>query len=178
MKRALKLPFVVLVIVGLFAAGGAEAKDNRVDKQELKRLQGTWVLVSGEVDGKKVASKAIKASRMTYSGDTMTLTTPHQSKRPITGRLKRLDPKKAPREMDWVRSAGPGAGRTMQAIYEFEGKDTLQGLLRSGRQGPSQGVCHHDRRLPDPARLEAGEQVGSPQDDLTTARSASSPRRT
>ena len=74
MKRALKLPFVVLVIVGLFAAAGAEARDNKVDKQqELKRLQGTWVLVSGEVEGKQVASKVIKASRMTYSGDTITL---------------------------------------------------------------------------------------------------------
>jgi hypothetical protein len=40
MKRALKLPFVVLVIVGLFAAAGAEAKDNKVDKQELNEFEG------------------------------------------------------------------------------------------------------------------------------------------
>lgn len=135
MKRALKLPFVVLVIVGLFAAAGAEAKDNKVDKQELKRLQGTWVLVSGEVEGRQVAAKAIKASRMTYSGDTITLSTPHQSKRPITSRLKRLDPKKSPREMDWVRSAGPGTGRTMQAIYEFEGKNTYRVCFDPGGKG-------------------------------------------
>jgi uncharacterized protein (TIGR03067 family) len=126
MKRALKLPFVVVAIIGLFGVAGTEAEDNQVHKQELERLQGTWVLVSGEVEGKKVDSKSIKASRMTYSGDTVTLTTPHQSKQPIKARLKRLDPKKAPSEMDWVRGAGPGAGRTMQAIYEFQGEDTYK----------------------------------------------------
>jgi uncharacterized protein (TIGR03067 family) len=126
MKRVMKLPLIALAAVGLFAAAGAEAKDVKVDRQELKRLQGTWVLVSGEMEGKKVDSKSIKASRMTYSGETITLTTPHQSKHPITARLKRLDPKKGPHEMDWVRGAGPGAGRTMQAIYEFEGKDTYK----------------------------------------------------
>jgi len=123
MNRALTLPFVVLAIAGLFAAAVAEAKDTKVDQQELKRLQGTWVLVSGEVEGKKVASEAIEASRMTYSGDTITLNTPHQSKQPITAKVKRLDPKKAPREMEWVRSAGPGAGKPMLAIYEFDGMD-------------------------------------------------------
>ena len=126
MNRALTLPFVVLAIAGLFAAAVAEAKDNKVDQEELKRLQGTWVLVSGEMEGKKVAAEAIEASRMTYSGDTITLNTPHQSKQPITSKVKRLDPKKAPREMEWVRSAGPGAGRTMQAIYEFYGMDTYK----------------------------------------------------
>ena len=126
MNRALTLPFVVLAIAGLFVAAVAEAKDNKIDQQELKRLQGTWVLVSGEMEGKKVASEAIEASRMTYSGDTITLNTPHQSKQPITSKLKRLDPKKAPSEMEWVRSAGPGAGRTMQAIYEFDGMDTYK----------------------------------------------------
>lgn len=126
MNRALTLPFVVLAIAGLFAAAVAEAKDTKVDQQELKRLQGTWVLVSGEMEGKKVAAEAIEASRMTYSGDTITLNTPHQSKQPITSKVKRLDPKKAPREMEWVRSAGPGAGRTMQAIYEFDGMDTYK----------------------------------------------------
>jgi uncharacterized protein (TIGR03067 family) len=126
MNRALTLPFVVLAIAGLFAAAVAEAKDNNVDQQELKRLQGTWVLVSGEMEGKKVVAEAIEASRMTYSGDTITLNTPHQSAQPITSKVKRLDPKKAPREMEWVRSAGPGAGRTMQAIYEFDGMDTYK----------------------------------------------------
>jgi uncharacterized protein (TIGR03067 family) len=123
MTRALTLPFAVLTGLWLLAPGGAEAQDNNLHEQELKRLQGTWVLVSGEVQGKKVAPEDIKASRMTYAGDTLTLTTPHQSGQPITARLKRLDPKKAPREMDWVRSAGPAAGRTTQAIYEFDGED-------------------------------------------------------
>ena len=126
MNRVLTLPFVVLAVVGLFAAAISEAKDTKVDQQELKRLQGTWVLVSGEMEGKKVAVEAIEASRMTYSGDTITLHTPHQSAQPITSKVKRLDPKKAPRQMDWVRSAGPGAGRTMQAIYEFDGMDTYK----------------------------------------------------
>jgi hypothetical protein len=69
--------------------------------------------------------------------------------------VKRLDPKKAPREMEWVRSAGPGARRTMQAIYEFDGMETYKvcfdpaGKGRPKELATTSGGCKHDGHAPD-----------------------------
>jgi uncharacterized protein (TIGR03067 family) len=116
-KRAL-----LIVVAGLLVA--ADAKDDAV-KNETKKFQGTWVLVSGERDGEKVRDEDVKKSKITWTGNECVVETPHQSDKAIKG-TARLDPSKKPREMDWERSAGPGAGKTFHAIYEFLDDDTYR----------------------------------------------------
>ena len=43
-------------------------------KEELDRLQGTWVRVSAEVDGKKVPADETKKETLTIKGDEYTAT--------------------------------------------------------------------------------------------------------
>jgi uncharacterized protein (TIGR03067 family) len=119
LKRAL-----LVVVAGLLVA--ADAKDDAAAK-DLKKLQGTWVMVSGERDGEKVRDEDVKKSKITWTGDECAVETPHQSDRTIKGKV-RLDPSKKPKEMDWERSAGPGAaeGKTFHAIYEFLDDDTYR----------------------------------------------------
>jgi len=110
----------------LLGAGGAlMAADPSEDevKAELQKFQGTWVLVSGEMDGKKVAEEHVKQSKITFDGNKMMVDTPHQSTETIVATITKLDPTKTPKEMQWVRATGPNAGTTMIAIYEFEGAD-------------------------------------------------------
>jgi len=110
---------LLLATVGLLVA--ADAKDD-MTKKELDKFQGTWVLVSGEKDGQKIADDDVKKSKLTWKGKECAVETPHQSKETIKATAK-LDPSKSPKEMDWERSAGPGVGKPMQAIYEFTGDD-------------------------------------------------------
>jgi uncharacterized protein (TIGR03067 family) len=105
---------LLVLAVGLLAAA-----DEKEDQKELKKFQGTWVMVSGEIDGKKVAEEHVKKSKLVYEGEKIAVHTPHQSDKPIEATLKKLDPSKKPKEMHWVRKNGPGAGTTMMAIYEF-----------------------------------------------------------
>jgi uncharacterized protein (TIGR03067 family) len=114
---------VLLVVAGV--ASVAFSGDEKGEKEK-KKLAGTWMLASGKVDGKAVADEHVKRSKFTYDGEVLTLTTPHQSKEPIKSRLTRVDPSKKPAEMDWVRDAGPGAGKTMRAIYEWLDGDTYR----------------------------------------------------
>jgi len=107
------------------AVSVAVAEDVKSEK-EMKKLAGTWALASGEVDGKAVADDLAKQGRITYAGEAITLMTPHQSKDPIKAKLTKLDPSKKPGEMDFVRSAGPGEGKTMMAIYEWVDDDTYR----------------------------------------------------
>jgi uncharacterized protein (TIGR03067 family) len=60
---------------------------------------------------------------MTYAGNQITLQSPHQSSETIVATVTKLDPKRDPKHMDFVRRAGPNVGTTIQAIYEFQGPD-------------------------------------------------------
>ena len=136
-----------LVVLGLTAClGTVEAAT--VDKNELKKLQGKWLLASADVDGKPVDKKSLKQSRMTWQGDKITIFAPHQSKDTVTAKVKRLDAKKAPHQVDWSRTTGPGKGKTVQAVYEFDGKNSYRvcsdpsGARRPTGFTPGSGDCH------------------------------------
>lgn len=94
------------------------------DDAELKKFQGTWVLISGEMGGKKVHDKHVKQSKITFAGDNkVELVNPHQHKETIIATVVKLDTTKNPRQMQWVRSSGPNSGITVTAIYKFDSPD-------------------------------------------------------
>lgn len=101
----------------------AEPAKDTIDRAELQKFQGTWMMVAAEMDGKKVHDKHVKKSRISFTGTTVELLTPHQHKEKIKSTMVRLDATKKPGEMQWVRDTGPNAGKIMTAIYEFEGPD-------------------------------------------------------
>jgi uncharacterized protein (TIGR03067 family) len=107
----------LVVIAGLVIA--ADAKDDDA-KKEPRKFQGTWRLASGEKDSKKIADEHVKKSKITWEGNKATLITPHQSKKPIKATIT-LYPRK--KQMTGVRSAGPGTGKKMHAIYKFINDD-------------------------------------------------------
>jgi uncharacterized protein (TIGR03067 family) len=109
----------------LWSAGtipAAQAQQRKLDP-ELQRFQGTWVMTSAEMDGKQLHDAHVKRSRITFVGDKVELIAPHQHKDTIVASVVRLDLTKNPKEMHWVRTTGPNAGKSMSAIYEFEGPD-------------------------------------------------------
>jgi len=107
------------VLAGLLVA--ADAKDDKAGA-ELKKMEGTWMLASGERDGQKLPDEQVRKGRITWKGKEVTVDTPHQSKETIKATVT-VRPSREPKEMDFVRSAGPGAGKPMRGIYEFTGDD-------------------------------------------------------
>ena len=99
----------------------ADAKEDEA-KKELRKFQGTWVLVSGEKDAEKIKDEHVKQSKITWERHRATLLTPHQSKETIRADIT-LDPSKNPKQMDWIRVTEPGKGKRMLAIYEFIDED-------------------------------------------------------
>jgi uncharacterized protein (TIGR03067 family) len=82
---------LLLGVIGLLSAAEANGK---VDPAELKKLQGTWTLVSGEMDGKPMPDEAVKKSKITWKDAGIQIVSPHQSKDPITGQMTVLDASK------------------------------------------------------------------------------------
>jgi len=114
---------VFLLICSSYNLFAAEPAKEAIDRVELQKFQGTWRMVAAEMDGKKVHDTHVKKSRIAFVGTKVELMTPHQHKEKILATITGLDVTKKPKEMSWVRSTGPGAGKAMTAIYEFEGPD-------------------------------------------------------
>ncbi len=77
-----------------FAAGvqGADAQ------KELQKFQGTWVMVSGEKDGKKAADEHVNRSKLIIENDKALVVVPDQTKETILLEIVKLDPSKNPKE--------------------------------------------------------------------------------
>lgn len=92
-------------------------------QKELQKFQGVWVMVSGEMDGKKVADEHVKKSKIKYDGTKVELVLPNQTSETILSDITKIDTTKNPKEVHKFRKSGPNASKTVIAIYEFEGDD-------------------------------------------------------
>jgi len=97
--------------------GGEEAN------KELQKSQGTWAMISGELDGKKAADEHAKQSKIVYEGNKIQIVVPNRTGETITADIVKIDPTKNPKGMHFIRRNGPNAGKTLIGIYEFEKDD-------------------------------------------------------
>ena len=112
---------MLLIAASPFAFAQAKV-DN--DPDEVKKFQGTWVMVSGKKDGQPVAAEHVSKSKIVWMGNETYLETPHQAKDPMKSKPTiKASTGSGPRAIDITRAVGPDAGKTMLAIYEFRGPD-------------------------------------------------------
>ena len=97
--------------------------EERKLKKKLQKLQGTWVMVSGELGGKKAADEHVRQSKIVYEGNKLQIMVPNQTGETIIAEVVKIDPTKNPKEMHFIRKNGPNAGKILIGIYEFEGDD-------------------------------------------------------
>jgi uncharacterized protein (TIGR03067 family) len=116
---------IVLSLVLLAPVGSAFSADvgGEDATKELAKFQGTWVLVSSEIDGKKASDEHVKKSKIVYEGNKITATLPNQSPEPILAEVVKIDPGKNPKELHFLRKSGPSAGKVLIAAYAFQGDD-------------------------------------------------------
>jgi uncharacterized protein (TIGR03067 family) len=116
----MSVALLLLCFVGSSLAADLQGEGAQKD---LDKLQGTWVMVAGEWDGKKLLDEHVAKSVITWEGDKVTLITPHQNKEPIVAEIVKFDTTKSPKQMHFVRKNGPAAGKAIVAIYGFDGDD-------------------------------------------------------
>src|SRR6516162_6671914 len=85
-------------------------------KDELKKLEGTWTMASGEKDGKALAEQAIKGAKLVFKGDQHDVKVGDD----IFKGTHKVDPSKKPKTIDATDSEGPFKGKTVLGIYELE----------------------------------------------------------
>jgi uncharacterized protein (TIGR03067 family) len=104
-----------VVTITLFVAAPLAAAD-KPTQNDKARLQGTWTLVSVEIDKKPLSMDELKDARLVVSGD-------HYSFALGKDRLEityKMDEGKKPKTIDLTVVEGPEKGKTYHGIYRLE----------------------------------------------------------
>jgi len=118
----LLLPMALLI--------GADAKDDDAVKKELKKLSGSYVMLSGESKAGKLSEEQIKDATLIIDG---TKYTANFGRDAVEGRQK-VDPTKTPKEI----AATNAAGQTILGIYKFEKGQFTVCFAPPGKERPKE----------------------------------------
>jgi uncharacterized protein (TIGR03067 family) len=123
---------LVVVLVVPFAGEAAPPDPGRV-KEEQRRLEGTWKVLSAEADGTPLPVEVTRNFKLSFQGSTFIT---------YIGDQKRegsytVDPGKNPRTIDITLSAGPDKGKTQLAIYSVLGNTLRVCAAEPGRERPT-----------------------------------------
>jgi uncharacterized protein (TIGR03067 family) len=125
------------MVVLLLAAGVLTAADAKQEaKQEIEKLQGTWLLVSGERDGKKFTEDEVKGAKLIVKGNTWSI--PGSDVGTGQEGTFTVDPTKKPKQTDSTTGGGPDKGKTWKGIYELKGDTQKVCLAPPGKDRPKE----------------------------------------
>lgn len=102
---------------------------------DLKNLEGSWTIVSGEVQGQALPPLALQAlsGRAVFKGDKYTLIAADNKE---SGSLK-LDDTKTPKTIDFLIADGKDKGKSELGIYALSGDELKLCVADSGNPRPS-----------------------------------------
>src|SRR5258708_5895739 len=131
----MRLHALLVLTVGLLVGGG-DRKDDAA-KKELETLQGTWVLVSAERDGKKLSEDEVKKTKITFKGETYVFPDASGIATSQKGGIK-VDPGKTPKWMDSKATNDAAKGELSLGIYEIAGDDYKVCFAPPGKNRPNE----------------------------------------
>jgi len=104
--------------------------------EELEKLQGTWNMVSLEIEGMKMAEPAFKGAKIVVKGDAFTTT----SMGAVYKGTLSVNGAKTPKTLDLAFLEGPEKGNTSLAIYQLEDDTWKICLTIRGNDRPKEFV--------------------------------------
>jgi uncharacterized protein (TIGR03067 family) len=103
-------------------------------KEDLKKLEGVWKLVSGEKDGKIIDDATLRTARLVIKGDTHTVKVGEDS---FIGTHK-VNPDQKPKAIDAMDTEGTYKGKTSLGIYEIKGDEFKVCFAPPGKERPKE----------------------------------------
>ena len=123
--------YAVLVLAAGLALAADDAKKDPLD-EEYAKFEGTWQIVSLEVDGMKLPAETIKDSRLIIKGKEFTM----KEKIATYKGTFTIDAGKKPKTIDLKFTEGPEKGNTSYGIYELDGDDFKLCLTITAKDRP------------------------------------------
>ena len=122
--------------LALLLGGGVRADEKKADKAEAvreegKRLNGTWEVVSAVFDGTK--QPVPRKATLTIKGDKYTV---REGEKVVADGTFTVDPTATPKSLDGIPSSGPDKGKPHRGIYEVKGDTYRVCLAPPGKPRP------------------------------------------
>ena len=89
-------------------------------QNDLEKLQGTWQLVSGAVDGKELPDEEVKNTQIIIKDNTFVLPNASGVGTSTKGTFI-INPNADPKQVDSTATDGPNVGKVSLGIYEVKG---------------------------------------------------------
>jgi len=125
------LGFALRFVVTRLSAG--DAKDEEI-KKDRKKYEGTWQVVSLEVDGNKAAEEDAKKITVVNEADGKWAI--EVEGKVIARGSSEIDPTKKPRAVDLTMTEGDDKGQTVLGIYELVDDTRKVCLGQPGKERP------------------------------------------
>jgi uncharacterized protein (TIGR03067 family) len=113
LKRVLGFLAVTLLL-------GADQSKKDETAEDVKRIQGTWILLSIEKNGELVPAETLKGRMLTVKGDDAVLM---QGEEVYSRSKQKLDATASPKQIDITQIEGKEKGKVSKGIYLLEGDD-------------------------------------------------------
>ena len=133
-KHALFALGVTLLLAMTGALNANDAKEEAI-KKDRKRYEGTWQVVSLEVDGNKVAEDAKKITVINEADGRWAI---EVEGKVIARGTSEIDPTKKPKAVDLTVTEGDGKGQIHLGTYEFKGDTRKVCLAPAGKDRPAE----------------------------------------
>jgi uncharacterized protein (TIGR03067 family) len=116
----------LVLVAGLLIAADAP-------KGDFQKLEGTWRMVRGSMDGNPLAGEVVRSGRLKIDGDKHTVRVGDDT---MVG-THQLDPKKKPKTIDVTDTEGPFKGQTLHGIYRIRGNEFTVCFAAPGKDRPT-----------------------------------------
>jgi uncharacterized protein (TIGR03067 family) len=124
-----------VLVLCLFLAAAAGADD--ANKKDHEQLQGTWVTVTGEMNGDKLGDDIAKDLKFVVKGDKFEVDGPAEVIKQYAKGTFKLEATTKPKTIDITVGEGAMKGDLIEGIYEFDG-DTLKMCAKlTGKERPA-----------------------------------------
>jgi uncharacterized protein (TIGR03067 family) len=138
MKRGAWLVVALL----LLAADKADDKADAV-KKELAKIDGSWQMVSMEIDGNTASDDDVSKIVLVMKGGNYTVEGVDQE---LKGTLT-FDPTKKPKTVERKETEGPDKGETRYGIYELNGDEFKLCFASTGKDRPGKFTGEQGHQL-------------------------------
>ena len=124
--------WIVLALVGTLTGIAAAGESG----DDLKAMQGRWVVTITEVDGKPASKELMKLKMLlVVEKDRFRVLTDDEV---LSGGTLKLDSGKKPRALDAMLTEGPVKGVVQKAIYEIKGDTMTAVFAKPGAPRPTE----------------------------------------